>query len=352
MCNIAGYTGFRNAAPVLIDMMRREEGFYGGYYTGIVTLHEGKLYSAKVLGDLQTLIDKTDALRLPGKCGLIHSRTPSGGNREWAYPFLSCDRKIGFVENGSLGKYTTPGEFAAAAVALDALGHTMTSATGQDIPKYPHLPSGISVHYSDIQCHLLEEAGKNGLNPAEAMRKMMNDYPCDDVCVSLHADHPGELVVGRYTRPMLLGRGRDEQYIATTPTALPDAGLDGTDLLPANAVSVIRPADTLSAGPIRKELHIEPIGICDKIRAYKLIHQFIAEEGETAFPPIFRKCRSLYPEGTLSQYGAIAYEVLDACLRDGSVKHKQIRVPGMDPGTEAPEERFFPDPDGADKWNF
>ena len=48
MCNIAGYTGFRRAAPVLIDMIRREEGFLGGYYTGIATIHEGKVYSAPI----------------------------------------------------------------------------------------------------------------------------------------------------------------------------------------------------------------------------------------------------------------------------------------------------------------
>jgi hypothetical protein len=34
MCNIAGYVGIRPAAPILIEMIRRQEGLAGGYYTG------------------------------------------------------------------------------------------------------------------------------------------------------------------------------------------------------------------------------------------------------------------------------------------------------------------------------
>ena len=52
MCNIAGYTGNRQAAPILIDMMRREEGYWGGYYTGIATIDNGRVYHAKVVGDV------------------------------------------------------------------------------------------------------------------------------------------------------------------------------------------------------------------------------------------------------------------------------------------------------------
>ena len=45
MCNIAGYVGNgkQEAAPILLEMMRAQEGYAGGYYTGIATIHEGKL---------------------------------------------------------------------------------------------------------------------------------------------------------------------------------------------------------------------------------------------------------------------------------------------------------------------
>ncbi len=53
MCNIAGYVGTQPAAPLLIKMMRQQEGLCGGYYSGIATLHEGKIYYAKLTGDVR-----------------------------------------------------------------------------------------------------------------------------------------------------------------------------------------------------------------------------------------------------------------------------------------------------------
>ena len=43
MCNIAGYVGDRQAAPILVEMLRRQEIYDSGFSTGIVTIHQGKL---------------------------------------------------------------------------------------------------------------------------------------------------------------------------------------------------------------------------------------------------------------------------------------------------------------------
>ena len=78
MCTIAGYVGTKPAAPLLIEMMRKEEGIDSGFYTGIATIHEGKIHYRKVVGDLAQLLKETDAAELPGTIGIIHSRTPGG----------------------------------------------------------------------------------------------------------------------------------------------------------------------------------------------------------------------------------------------------------------------------------
>ena len=91
MCNIAGYIGKRQAAPILIEMMKREEGFAAGYYTGM-TVHDGsRLVSDKVIGGLDRFLAETDCAAFVGTCGFIHSRSKSGGGREWGQPFLSAD---------------------------------------------------------------------------------------------------------------------------------------------------------------------------------------------------------------------------------------------------------------------
>ena len=66
MCVIAGYMGNKQAAPVLLKMLQQEEGLGGGYYSGIATIHEGKLHYEKVVGDAGTLIKNTSAMHLLG----------------------------------------------------------------------------------------------------------------------------------------------------------------------------------------------------------------------------------------------------------------------------------------------
>ena len=82
MCNIAGYIGTKQAAPILIEMIRAQEGLNAGFYTGIATLHEGRIHYRKLVGNLDDLLSKTDAASLPGNIGIIHSRTPGIGSYE------------------------------------------------------------------------------------------------------------------------------------------------------------------------------------------------------------------------------------------------------------------------------
>ena len=105
MCNIAGYVGRETAAPRLIDMMQREEGFAGGYYTGIATFHEGRIYTAKVVGGLDRLLAETDAAQRESKTRLEEKRPvrkvpplPSGTER------VSPSSQAGFTTAASAEK--------------------------------------------------------------------------------------------------------------------------------------------------------------------------------------------------------------------------------------------------------
>ena len=156
MCNISGYIGDRRAAPVLLEMMRRQEGYCGGYYTGITTLHEGKLYTRKVLGDVARLLAETDAIDLPGNVGVIHSRSNSGGDVRWGHPFVTADEKFSVSLNGATGKYETAAQIEAAARTLYAQGVRFDTecAPTDRIKNYPALENGNRVHTSEVICQL------------------------------------------------------------------------------------------------------------------------------------------------------------------------------------------------------
>jgi len=42
MCNIAGYTGRKHAAPILLEMLRKQQPYDGDMSTGVATIHKGK----------------------------------------------------------------------------------------------------------------------------------------------------------------------------------------------------------------------------------------------------------------------------------------------------------------------
>ena len=152
MCVLAGFVGDQPAAPILLDMLRREEGLGGGYYTGVATIHEGRLHYAKVVGDVATLVAETDAQQLPGTVGIAHSRTKSGGDREWAHPFVHDERGLAYVANGFMGVFADTTDKVGAGNALLRAGYRFPSAAPEPIGTYPVLEDGACVHMSDVMC--------------------------------------------------------------------------------------------------------------------------------------------------------------------------------------------------------
>ena len=106
MCNIAGYVGEKEAAPILIELFRKQEGLFGGFFTGIATHDGARLDYCKIQGELKILLNETNAASLKGKMGIAHSRTPSGGDSLWAHPFVT-ERdgavKMCYLANGNGG---------------------------------------------------------------------------------------------------------------------------------------------------------------------------------------------------------------------------------------------------------
>ena len=168
MCNIAGYVGSRPAAPILLDMMKRQEGFAGGYFSGMATIHDGRLYHAKLTGDVARLESLTDVASFPGTIGIIHSRSNSGGGDKWAHPFTrSKNGQVteAYIANGGLGcsKPRLP-EYCQLGQRLMDEGYTMPSRDNVPNTIYPTLADGSVIHMSDIMCQLIARNLDRGRN--------------------------------------------------------------------------------------------------------------------------------------------------------------------------------------------
>ena len=102
MCGIVGYVGQQEAAPILLDGLRRLE--YRGYDSaGIAVCGDGQLRVKKSRGRLQVLSDLThDGADLPGHLGIGHTRWATHGepSDRNAHPHTDVKGGIAVVHNG------------------------------------------------------------------------------------------------------------------------------------------------------------------------------------------------------------------------------------------------------------
>ena len=337
MCNIAGYVGAKRAAPILIEMMRREEGFDAGYYTGIATIHEGKIYYRKLAGDLDDLLGETDALDLPGNIGILHSRTPSGGPDAWSHPFVSAGKfenepKIAYVANGYSGIFASRDpEYNALADKLVDDGYELSSAIDFPDATYNKISNGKSVHMSDIMCALIAKEEDGGAAPSEAMENAFCEMPGEIVGLMLSLARPDAIVWAKVNRPMFLAFAEHGAYLATTPIAHLDDASDPINLPEMSSGYVTASgfsAEKFKNPPAKLNLaNANTIG-----ELYTLVSERLAEECEykdLSFFHLFKK------EGTLHAYQSALYYVLSTLYKEGKLEYRRVRIEGATEGRHA-----------------
>ena len=125
MCGIVGYTGTQEAAPILLDGLKKLE--YRGYDSaGIAVMKDEVLSVSKIAGRIANLCEKTeDGKAVPGCIGIGHTRWATHGapTDTNAHPHMSNDGKFAVVHNGIIENYMALRE------ELIAKGYTFQSQT-------------------------------------------------------------------------------------------------------------------------------------------------------------------------------------------------------------------------------
>jgi len=107
MCGIIAYTGDENAAPILLEGLKRLE--YRGYDSaGILTINYNDQFELKKdIGKVLEIHNRLNLLDLKGSIGIAHTRwaTHGGVTQENAHPHISNNQKIAVIHNGIVENY-------------------------------------------------------------------------------------------------------------------------------------------------------------------------------------------------------------------------------------------------------
>lgn len=339
MCNIAGYVGTKRAAPILIEMIKREEGLDGGFYTGIATIHEGKIYYAKLTGDTDKLVRLTNAASLPGTIGIIHSRTQSGGGDAWAHPFVNDKNgqpTIAYVANGYAGAFKDRNdEYTALTQRLLDNGYPMQSRVKIENPRYQILQDGTAVHMSDAMCQLIARNMDNGQQEAPAMANAFCEMPSEIVGLLLSLAKPDTITFARLNMPMFAGFCHHGAYVASTPSAFLDDCESVPQALPACSSGYVTKDGVYSTAFENSPAYVEEITEELKKSAYAMVTEYLQKQ-EMGFSQLRQQAVApLFSGKQCLPAALLAYETVYKLQQEGRLKMRTIRVPD-DFGGDAP----------------
>ena len=197
MCGIVGYTGPREAGPILIEGLARLE--YRGYDSAGIALvgEDGELFVEKRAGKLVNL-QAAIANRTPhAAIGLAHTRWATHGrpNDLNAHPHQDCTGEITVIHNGIIENFRELRD------ELEAHGHTLASETD-----------------TEAIAHLVEEAYEGDL--ADAVRTALRRVEGAYALVVMHRREISRLVGARLNVPLIVGLNGEESFIASDVAAI------------------------------------------------------------------------------------------------------------------------------------
>ncbi len=339
MCNMAAYVGSEAAAPILLRLIAAQEGYGGGHFTGLATIHAGRLHLAKVVGDCATLIRETPAAELPGTVGIIHSRTPSAPLREWAQPFLAWNDQVAYQANGHQGVFQGTVDYDALYDRLRALGASFRSEVSGEIKPYPQLANGHSVHTTDLLGGLIADNHvRLGLDLAAAMRAAVSEAPSEIASLAVSAQEPDRVSAVRLGTPLMWGHKAGAGYLATSALAFADEGLAGIHPVPAGCTAVLT-SSGLSCRPFAGRL-----GRTCPVRPWpeagRILDGVLADGQPHHVGGLAKALSGLWSPDYLSESVMLAYEYVCMECQSGRLEVIRGEVPASRPGVLAPQWRF------------
>ena len=201
MCGIVGFTGDKQAAPILLECLSKLE--YRGYDSAGIAVRDGDAEPeiVKAKGRLKILMEKTDdGAAIKGDCGIGHTRWATHGepNELNAHPHCSDDLNVVGVHNGIIENYQ----------------ELKTKLTNKGYTFYSETDTEVAVKLVDYYYKKYEHTPVDAIN--HAMVRIRGSY----AFAFMFKDYPGEIYAARKDNPMIIGICGGETYLASDVSAI------------------------------------------------------------------------------------------------------------------------------------
>lgn len=233
MCGIVGYVGREECADILVDSLRRLE--YRGYDSaGIAVFEDDNIKTIKAKGKISDglLVKLNAAGKLHATAGIGHTRWATHGEPSDVNSHPLGNSRISIVHNGIIENYRKIKDF------LISEGYTFESETD-----------------TETVAKLLDYYYKG--DPIDAIIKTIGEIEGSYSLGILFRDFKNTIYAVRKDSPLIVGKGKNESYIASDVTAILDHTRDYY-LLEPEEIAVLSEEGIsfvdIHKNPIEKEL--------------------------------------------------------------------------------------------------
>ena len=196
MCGIVGVLGQLEAAPRILDALRRLE--YRGYDSaGLSVLENGVPVRRRAVGKLRELVGVVAADAPHGTAGIGHTRWATHGapTLENAHPHAADGVHV--VHNGIIENYR--------ALREELAGEGVACATDTD---------------TEVVARLVAARIARGESPEDATRAVLARVEGAFALAFLFEGHPDLIIAARHGSPLALGWGEGEMFVGSDALAL------------------------------------------------------------------------------------------------------------------------------------
>ena len=193
MCGIVGYTGPREAYPVILKGLKRLE--YRGYDSAGVALINNTLNVYKKKGKVSELEEFVVGKNMHSHTGIGHTRWATHGepSDRNAHPHTSASGNIAMIHNGIIENYTSLKQ------ELLNKGYTFKSDTD-----------------TEVLLNFIEDIKKNNnCNLEEALRIALKRVVGAYCILLVDTDTPDTIIAARKGSPLVIGIGKGEHFLAS-----------------------------------------------------------------------------------------------------------------------------------------